>query len=264
MIDRFVTAIIVTFVMVVVVSMVVAEQAAAATPPQSYAAVAFSPSLKILRAGFGSSAPEAEMAALNACLGDARGRSGYYKDCAAYGWVRNGWVGFARQERAPRQLDWAWGSGWGHTASRAQQAATRTCLSFDRAADPVCTGVGSSPFRSHAYNSAAETTGGRPTVTWTTAPLPPSDLRVFAISPNGIRLTWRNAASNVQTDESGFQVSNGDDYRYTRKDVTSWDWTGLRPGQYMCFRVRAFNGVGNSRWEPEGSPWYRCTTTPSP
>lgn len=30
----------------------------------------------------------------------------------------------------------------------------------------------------------------------------------------------------------------------------------------MCFKVRTYNSVGDSAWEPDVSPWYRCTTTP--
>jgi hypothetical protein len=30
----------------------------------------------------------------------------------------------------------------------------------------------------------------------------------------------------------------------------------------MCFKVLAYNSAGNSAWEPNVSPWYRCATTP--
>jgi hypothetical protein len=31
----------------------------------------------------------------------------------------------------------------------------------------------------------------------------------------------------------------------------------------MCFKIRAYNSAGDSAWEPNVSPWYRCTTTRS-
>jgi hypothetical protein len=236
--------------------------AASAAPPESYAAVAFSPSLKALREGFGTTAEDAQIVALNACLQYAQTQSEYYNDCAPFAWVRNGWVGFASHGVAPRELDAAFGGGWGHTSSEAAGDAEQTCLDWDATPAPECIQVGGSPFRSQVHDETSETTGGVPTITWTTAPLPPVALEVKALNSSTIRLTWQIRNSDVFTGRSGFEISNGDQSRFAQPDETSWDWAYLAPGTYMCFKVRAINGVGNSWWEPNADPWYRCATTP--
>lgn len=236
--------------------------AASATPPESYAAVAFSPSLKALREGFGATAEDAQIVALNACLQYARTQPEYYNDCAPFAWVRNGWVGFASHGVASRELDVAFGGGWGHTRPEAASDAERTCLNWDATASPACIQVGGSPFRSQLYDETSEATGGVPTIDWTTAPLPPVALEVSALNSSTIRLTWEVRNSDVFTGRSGFEISNGEVSRFSQPDETSWDWAYLAPGTYMCFKVRAVNGVGSSWWEPNVEPWYRCATTP--
>jgi hypothetical protein len=235
------------------------------TAPQSYAAIAFSESLKALREGFGGSAAGAEAVALNACLRYAQAHlSSYYKDCAPYGWVRNGWVAFASSGRAPRELDWGWGSGWGGSSSSAAQGAITTCRAEGggKPGEAACIQVGGSPFRSRSYNANAPTTGGPSTVKWHTAPLPPVNVSATAISSSAIRLTWLDYYSNVMTTASGYQVNNGVVSRYASSGSTSFTWRSLKPGTYMCFKVRAYNSVGHSWWAPNKSPWYICATTP--
>lgn len=243
-----------------------ASAASQATAPQSYAAVAFSPSLKALREGFGSSAADAETVALNACLRyAAANESSYYKDCAVYEWVRNGWVAFASSGRAPRQLDWAWGAKFGATSAVAAAAAVSNCEAWGggKPGEAACIQVGGSPFRSPSYDPSAPTTGGPSTLNWTTAPLPPVNLTATAISSSTIRLTWEDPTSSEMTGASGYEINNGVVSRYAQNNATSWDWGNLNPGTYMCFKVRAFNGVGDSWWAPNQSPWYVCATTPS-
>lgn len=44
--------------------------------------------------------------------------------------------------------------------------------------------------------------------------------------------------------------------------VTNYVWGNLTPNQYMCFRVRSFNGSGFSAWVSADTPYYRCAVTP--
>jgi eukaryotic-like serine/threonine-protein kinase len=90
-------------------------------------------------------------------------------------------------------------------------------------------------------------------------PAAPSNLTVTAVDPNDIELSWQVNSS----DQTGFEISNG----VTSTDVgagsTSYTWSGLSPGTYMCFKVLAYNSAGDSAWDPDASPWYVCTTTPT-
>jgi hypothetical protein len=76
-------------------------------------------------------------------------------------------------------------------------------------------------------------------------------------------LTWLDHARN----EVGLEIFNGATIRvrgpgiFIGKPVV-YDWTGLAPNTYMCFRVRAFNGFGFSDYTPNKSPYYKCATTP--
>ncbi|MCU1667744.1 MAG: hypothetical protein JWP40_671 [Blastococcus sp.] len=232
----------------------------ASAAEQSYAAVAFSPSLKALREGFGATANDAQAVALNACLAYAAGhQADYYKDCAPFAWVHNGFVGFASSGRAPRELDWAWGSGWGHTADQAVANSGDVCRSWGggKAGRAACIQVGGSPFRSHVYDVNAPTEGGGPTVQWRTAPLPPRDLVVKMVNSTTIRLRWTPVSADVFSPPSSWEISNGDVTRSVTPQTATYDWTVL-PDQYMCFKVRGVNDVGASWWEPNVDPWYRC------
>jgi serine/threonine protein kinase len=93
-----------------------------------------------------------------------------------------------------------------------------------------------------------------------TVPAAPSNLTVTAIDPHDIRLDWQDGSGN----ETGFEINNGVNTRNAAPNSTSYIWGGLAPSTYMCFKVRAYNGAGDSAWEPNVSPWYRCTTTPAP
>lgn len=91
------------------------------------------------------------------------------------------------------------------------------------------------------------------------APNPPTGLTVIAASPTAIKISWNEESDN----ESGFEINNGETSTMVGADVTSYTWTGLSPGSYMCVHVRAFNGAKSSVWEPADAPYYRCTTTPA-
>ena len=126
-------------------------------------------------------------------------------------------------------------------------------------------------FRIRAYNGAGDSAwdpGVSPWYVCATTPKPagasppaaPSNLTVTPVDPHDIRLDWQDNSS----DETGFEINNGVVSRTGGANSTTYTWGGLAPGTYMCFRIRAYNGAGDSAWDPGVSPWYVCTTTPKP
>jgi serine/threonine-protein kinase len=91
------------------------------------------------------------------------------------------------------------------------------------------------------------------------APAAPSNLAVTAVDPKDIELSWQVNSS----DQTGFEISNGVTSTDVGADSTSYTWGGLSPGTYMCFKILAYNSAGDSAWDPDVSPWYVCTTTPT-
>jgi len=91
-----------------------------------------------------------------------------------------------------------------------------------------------------------------------TAPAAPSNLTVKAVDPHDIKLNWHDNSNN----ETGFEINNGVVGKDVAANSTTYTWGGLAPGTYMCFKIRAYNNVGDSAWDPNVSPWYVCTTTP--
>jgi len=92
-----------------------------------------------------------------------------------------------------------------------------------------------------------------------TAPTAPSDLTATAVDANDIQLAWQSNS----TDQTGFEINNGVTSVDVAADSTSYTWGDLSPGTYMCFKILAYNGAGDSAWYPEASPYYVCTTTPT-
>jgi hypothetical protein len=91
-----------------------------------------------------------------------------------------------------------------------------------------------------------------------TPPTAPSNLTATAISQNDIRLNWHDNSNN----QAGFEISNGVISTDVGANSTTYTWGDLAPGTYMCFKIRAYNSIGDSAWYPDFSPWYVCTTTP--
>jgi hypothetical protein len=116
--------------------------------------------------------------------------------------------------------------------------------------DPICTHSTYIPFVTF---TVTEGTPG------TSAPVAPSNLTVTAVDPHDIRLNWQDNSSN----EAGFEINNGVISMNSGAGSTSYNWGGLAPRTYMCFRIRAYNSAGDSAWDPNVSPWYVCTTTPN-
>ena len=109
-------------------------------------------------------------------------------------------------------------------------------------------------YRLRAYNAAGNSpftnidsanTTGTPV-----APQGPTNLIAVALSTTEIRLTWSDASPN----ESGFKVersTNGTDFTKIATvptDVTTYTNTGLTASTTYFYRVRAYNGGGNSEY----------------
>jgi hypothetical protein len=85
-----------------------------------------------------------------------------------------------------------------------------------------------------------------------TVPAAPTGLGAVAVDGTSIRLSWNDNSNN----ENGFEISNGVTSVKVGANTNSYTWSGLTPGQYMCFMVRSYNAAGSSAWTP-----YACTTT---
>jgi hypothetical protein len=91
------------------------------------------------------------------------------------------------------------------------------------------------------------------------APAAPSGLRATPVGAATIRLQWADNSGN----ETGFSVLNGAVSRTAGAGATSYDWDGLAPDTYMCFKVRAFNAAGVSPYAPPAQQDWACATTPA-
>jgi hypothetical protein len=90
----------------------------------------------------------------------------------------------------------------------------------------------------------------------TTIPQPPVPMGVIATatSSSSIQVTWVDTSGGA--DE--FVVSNGNvSSPQLPAGTTSYEWTGLSSGTYMCFTVTAKTGTTQSPWSA-----YGCATTP--
>jgi PKD repeat protein len=91
-------------------------------------------------------------------------------------------------------------------------------------------------------------------------PAAPSDLEATVLSWHEIRLDWRDNSS----DETGFSITDGVAWADVVSNTTAYTFTGLSPGSYHCYVVRAFNEFGDSGWNDDdgnGEPDWACTTT---
>ncbi len=122
-------------------------------------------------------------------------------------------------------------------------------------------------FKVRSYNSSGDS-AYHPTATddWVCAtsllssgPTAPTGLAATAINPSTIRLQWTDTSS----DEEGFTVINGATSRNVGANMTTYDWNGLAPNTYMCFKVRAFNSSGYSAYNPTAQMDWICLTTPN-
>lgn len=110
-----------------------------------------------------------------------------------------------------------------------------------------------------AYHPAAQNSWVCATTLPGAGPAAPSGLTATTPGSGTIRLQWTDNSA----DEDGFTVNNGDTTRKVGADTTSYDWTGLNPGTYMCFKVRAHNAAGVSAYTPSAQHDWVCVTTPA-
>jgi phosphodiesterase/alkaline phosphatase D-like protein len=89
-------------------------------------------------------------------------------------------------------------------------------------------------------------------------PNPPTLLTATAVSSSQINLSWTDNSNN----ETGFKIeeSPNDDQHFTQIDtvganVTTYSRTGLSANTRYYYRVRAYNGNGNSSYSNEANAW---------
>ena len=117
-------------------------------------------------------------------------------------------------------------------------------------------------YRVRSYNTAGDSAYSNESsaTTLATVPMAPSSLPASAISSSQVDLTWVDNAAN----ESGFKVERkeGAGGTYSQigavgSNIMSYSDTGLTLGTNYCYRVRAYNGVGDSDYSNEA-----CVATP--
>jgi hypothetical protein len=89
-------------------------------------------------------------------------------------------------------------------------------------------------------------------------PDPPSGLTATPVDPTTVQLTW----TDLSTNETAFEIDDGQVTRTAPADAQELVWDGLAPGLQACFRVRAVGNAGASSWEPATD--YVCVQTPQP
>jgi subtilisin family serine protease len=103
--------------------------------------------------------------------------------------------------------------------------------------------------------SGYSNTAGATTTAALTIPSAPANLAARAVSTSQINLTWSDNSSN----ETGFRIERSTDGRSWSQiatvgaDVTSFSSTGLKKNTTYHFRVRAYNGAGNSTYSSTAS-----------
>lgn len=123
-------------------------------------------------------------------------------------------------------------------------------------------------YRVRSYNSAGNSAytsvASATTTSGATAPAAPSGLNVGVVSSSQLNLSWTDNANN----ETGFRIerSTGTSTTYTEiatvgANVTSYSNTGLAASTQYNYRVRAYNGTGNSAYTAVVSGTTQSSTT---
>ncbi|MBB5873913.1 hypothetical protein F4553_007347 [Allocatelliglobosispora scoriae] len=110
-------------------------------------------------------------------------------------------------------------------------------------------------FRVRSYNLAGYSAWTPDVcVTTPTIPLNPNGQTAVALNGTSVKVSWVDRSPN----EIGFEISNGVTSNVVGANTTTYTWTGLAQGTYMCFRIRAYNLAGYSAWTTPDA----CLTTP--
>lgn len=111
-------------------------------------------------------------------------------------------------------------------------------------------------YRVRAYNRAGNSSysnvASASTLSALTPPAAPTGLTVSQLSNTQTRLNWTDNSGN----EEGFQLEQGIDFApgvftliaLLPPDSTNYTHSGLIPGHYYFYRVRAYNAAGNSAY----------------
>jgi hypothetical protein len=115
-----------------------------------------------------------------------------------------------------------------------------------------------------SMNNTADTVAAFRAAAATTPPAAPTALGAAALSSSQINLSWTDNA----TDETGFRIERSADgvgfseIATVGANVTSYSSAGLNAGTWYWYRVRAYNGAGNSAYTNTASAQTHALTPP--
>jgi hypothetical protein len=110
-------------------------------------------------------------------------------------------------------------------------------------------------YRVKAINAVGDSPDSNIVMTLTATPAAPTSLTATAVSTSRIDLSWSDNSSN----ETGFKIfrsTDGVNFTLLIKvgpNVTSFSDTGLSLGTTYWYKVRAYNGIGDSPWTNSAS-----------
>jgi titin len=125
-------------------------------------------------------------------------------------------------------------------------------------------------YQVRACNSAgcsawSTTVTAQTTANTSSVPAAPSNLRAGTVTSRSIQILWTDNATN----ETSFQVAytfDGTRYVSVAANTTTWTLTGITPGYYYYFYVRACNSAGCSAWSNGLAvpTWWSATAAAAP
>jgi hypothetical protein len=145
------------------------------------------------------------------------------------------------------------GATWSAPTVVAAAAGTGTVIAYSKSGLTVGTTY---TFRVRAVNAANQSDYAGPASILFALPRAPTGINVVALSTTKLRVSWHDQASN----ENGFRLERSTDGGATFPTVYSlgpaagtgatilWTNSGLTPATTYTYRVRAWNGLGNSAY----------------
>jgi hypothetical protein len=148
---------------------------------------------------------------------------------------------------SPSQIQFSWSENSNQTNFQVTDGVSYVTLGAS-ARSYTWSGLAGSTYKCsavRAYNSSGSSawTAWACTTTLPSPPAVPGNVAAVALSPSQIQFSW-----SEDSNQTGFQVTDGTTTVNVASGAGSYTWTGLAPNTYKCSRVRAYNAGGYSDW----------------